>query len=561
MYHNYFGLKEPAFSIAVNPNYLYMSRQHKEALAHLLYGVKGGGFVMLSGEVGTGKTTIIRCLLEQLPDDTDIAIVLNPMAKVLEMLYTICDELGVSCIQDTPNIKDLTDALYTYLLNNHRKGRNTVLLIDEAQLLSEESLEQIRLLTNLETTTKKLLQIILVGQPEINDVLAKPSMRQLSQRITARFHLKPLTESETQSYIIHRLGVAGMPEGRNPFPPVIVKHIHRFTGGIPRLINIVCERSLIGAYGHNKVTVDKSIFEAAKLEVVGNVDQSRSPYATGYWKKAAALASTAAVFLALVVLYFLLAEQPKQKPQQAKAPEASNVAISENASTSAPIIRSTPTSTPPPDEKLISANTSDNATQSESYYIANFDEARLLLLSFLGQEIAHESKPCWSLIRYKISCEEQTLSTWDELSDLNRPAVLNITTASKFKSHVILIGLKDSTALLYTPDEKQVKVELADLGPYWTGEVFYIWQRPSGFKEPIGIGTSGQTVSWLAKTFAELDNQAKPLADRKYTKALAERVKIFQRTQRLSADGVVGKQTLLRLNDKLGLDSQLITEF
>ena len=168
MYHTFFGLTEPAFSIAVNPRYLYMSQQHKEALAHLLYGVAGGGFVMLTGEVGTGKTTIIRCLLEQMPENTDIAIVMNPMSNVPELLTTICDELDAAYVKDEPSVKDLTDALHTFLLRNHTRGRNTVLLIDEAQLLSIEALEQVRLLTNLETTTQKLLHIILVGQPELN---------------------------------------------------------------------------------------------------------------------------------------------------------------------------------------------------------------------------------------------------------------------------------------------------------------------------------------------------------------------------------------------------------
>ena len=219
MYHSYFGLDEQAFSIAVNPRYLYMSTQHREALAHLLYGVSSGGFVMLTGEVGTGKTTIIRCLLEQLPDHADLAIVMNPSASARDLLCSICDEFGVSYTAEETSIKVLTDKLSEFLVDNHRQGRKTIVLIDEAQLLRISTLEQVRLLTNLETNTQKLLQIILVGQPELNELLAKPALRQLSQRITARYHLRPLSVDETEAYIKHRLAVADMPPGRQPFPP------------------------------------------------------------------------------------------------------------------------------------------------------------------------------------------------------------------------------------------------------------------------------------------------------------------------------------------------------
>src|SRR5690606_1979704 len=256
MYHDFFGLKEQAFSIAVNPRYLYMSDQHREALAHLLYGIQIGGFVLLTGEVGTGKTTIIRSLLEQLPEQTDIAMVFNPMANVPEMLGMILDELRVQYEKSQTSVKYLTDVLHHFLLDNHARGRNTVLLIDEAQLLSADALEQIRLLTNLETNTQKLLQIILVGQPELNTLLSRPRLRQLAQRITARFHLSPLNLAETRAYIAHRLQVAGLNGEKNPFTPGIVKKIHRFSGGIPRRINILCERILIGLYGHNQHQVD-----------------------------------------------------------------------------------------------------------------------------------------------------------------------------------------------------------------------------------------------------------------------------------------------------------------
>ena len=225
-YHEYFGLDDQAFSIAVNPRYLYMSDQHREALAHLLFGVKSGGFVMLSGEVGTGKTTIIRCLLEQLPDNADLAIVMNPSASARDLLCSICDEFRLTYAPNETSLKNLTDTLTEFLVKNHMRGRKSIVLIDEAQLLRISTLEQVRLLTNLETNTQKLLQIILVGQPELNELLAKPALRQLSQRITARYHLRPLTEQNTEAYIKHRLKVAGMPPGRIPFGPKVIARIH-----------------------------------------------------------------------------------------------------------------------------------------------------------------------------------------------------------------------------------------------------------------------------------------------------------------------------------------------
>ncbi|MEE3019415.1 MAG: AAA family ATPase, partial [Pseudomonadota bacterium] len=190
MYHQHFGLNEAPFSIAVNPRYLFMSQRHRDALAHLLYGVSGGGgFILLTGEVGTGKTTVNRCLLEQLPDTTDLAIILNPALSALELLASACDELGIDYPRETHSLKALTDALHRYLLENYDRGRKTVLMIDEAQHLDFDVLEQIRLLTNLETNDEKLLQIILIGQPELSDKLARPELRQLNQRITARYNL------------------------------------------------------------------------------------------------------------------------------------------------------------------------------------------------------------------------------------------------------------------------------------------------------------------------------------------------------------------------------------
>lgn len=268
MYRDYFGFKEAPFSIAPDPRYLYMSEQHREALAHLLYGVNSeGGFVLLTGEVGTGKTTVCRCLLEQIPKNVDVAFIFNPKLTVEELLSTICDELRITYPTEHKSIKLLVDCINARLLDAHASGRSTLLIIDEAQNLSRGVLEQIRLLTNLETNRRKLLQIILLGQPELLLTLAEPKLRQLSQRIIARYHLGPLSRSEVGAYVNHRLIIAGA--GGSLFPKAALARLHKLSGGVPRVINVLCDRALLGAYAEGKQIVDLKILKRSAREVFG----------------------------------------------------------------------------------------------------------------------------------------------------------------------------------------------------------------------------------------------------------------------------------------------------
>ena len=268
MYKEYFGLKELPFSIAPDPRYLYMSEQHREALAHLVYGMNtDGGFVLLTGEVGTGKTTVCRCLLDQLPENIDIAFILNPKLSVDELLASICDELRIQYPPGNNSIKVFIDHINTYLLDAHARNRKTVLIIEEAQNLSTDVLEQIRLLTNLETNQQKLLHIIMLGQPELRDKLSRPELRQLSQRITARYHLGSLSRQETSEYVSHRLSVAG--GHRTLFPDSVMGKLHRLSNGIPRLVNLICDRALLGTYAQGKDRVDNATLVKAAREVTG----------------------------------------------------------------------------------------------------------------------------------------------------------------------------------------------------------------------------------------------------------------------------------------------------
>lgn len=270
MFGKYFNIDESAFSIAPNPKYLYLSKQHEEALAHLIYGVtRKGGFVCLTGDIGTGKTTICRCMFEQLPENTDIAFVINPKFSPMELLASICDELHIPYSSFQPGLKEYVKKLNEYLIEAHGKGRSTVLVIDEAQNLSIEALEHVRALTNLETNDQKLLQIILIGQPELKALLAKPELEQVNQRITARFHIGPLSLNETNHYINHRLSVAGAKQ--KIFSVANIKQIFRLSKGVPRRINILCDRVLLGAYTIRKSKISSEIINQSSQEVFGEL--------------------------------------------------------------------------------------------------------------------------------------------------------------------------------------------------------------------------------------------------------------------------------------------------
>ncbi len=332
MYTAHFGLREPPFALTPDPAYIYLSRHHREALAHLLYGTgENGGFVQLTGEVGTGKTTLVRALLEQGLERVDIALCLNPRLTVEELLATICDELHIEYPRNHQGLKPLLDALNAHLLRAHAAGRHTVLIIDEAQNLSREVLEEIRLLTNLETTKHKLLRIILVGQPELRHLLARSDLRQLAQRITARYHLPPLDQKETAAYIDYRLRVAD--RNGSLFTPSALRAVYRQSGGVPRLINIICDRALLGAYSQGLAVVDAKIVRKAAQEafqgppkrLAGEVRPARSQWALGILLSGFMLIG---IGLWLPETSFLSAPSPSEVPMAATAvPPAAATAV------------------------------------------------------------------------------------------------------------------------------------------------------------------------------------------------------------------------------------------
>lgn len=275
MYTGFFGLTSPPFSIAPNPDFMYLSPRHTEALAHLRYGLgDAGGFVLLTGEVGTGKTTVSRTLLQELDEQTEVAFILNPTLSELELLAAICDELKIRYKKTDASLKLLSDKITQRLQKNHDAGKKTILIIDEAQHLQPAVLEQLRLLTNLETNTKKLLQVILIGQPELQQLLQRNDLRQLAQRITARYHLLPLNFAEVQHYVRFRLQVAGCQ--RPVFSDKAVKKLFELSGGIPRLVNLLADRAMLAAYSQQQQLVEALEVQRAAIEILPPVAESKS---------------------------------------------------------------------------------------------------------------------------------------------------------------------------------------------------------------------------------------------------------------------------------------------
>ena len=564
MYYRYFGLKEAPFSIAVNPRYLYMSARHREALAHLVYGVGagsgagGGGFILLTGEVGTGKTTTIRCLLEQLPKNTDIAIVLNPALNTIELLATICDELSIAYLSHEQSLKVLTDKLHQFLLDNYAKGRNTVLLIDEAQHLQFKVLEQIRLLTNLETNTKKLLQIILVGQPELRTLLQKPELRQLAQRITARYQLKPLSIKETQDYIRHRLHVAGLPANQELFPFSVIKGLHKVSRGVPRIINVLCDRMLLGTYGKNKTMVDKTILKQATLEVMGDENDLRLHRTT-------LLPSIIAIITFVLLAGLAWWNWPQLSQSIPKAPFSEPVSnhTAPETQASPPVSKPAATIVTPKPEILapaspvsepITLSTPDPTTMTPTWY-SDKSVALIDLVTHLDFP-ADTAEECFN---HALRCETLSFESWQELLSYNRPGVLSLTTADKLSGYGILLAIHNNNALIIRQGEK-IQLTLEALTTLWTGEYTFIWQAPKVFNKPVSLTDSGPIIQWLAEAFATIDEQDTLLADDIFNMPLTNRVKIFQSNHQLKPDGSVGVKTILKLNERIGVAKTLNTK-
>jgi len=558
MYTHFFNLKQSPFSIAPDPRYLFMSERHREALAHLLYGIgSGGGFVLLTGEIGAGKTTVCRCFMEQIPENCKLGYIFNPKLSVEELLLSICDEFGIELPPQgagAVSVKGYVDAINAYLLASHAQAKNNVLIIDEAQNLSAEVLEQLRLLTNLETSERKLLQIILIGQPELRTMLARPELEQLAQRVIARYHLGSLTEAETGAYIEHRLAVAGA-SAIAPFPRRLMGLVHSLAKGVPRRINLLCDRALLGAYVENQPQVTRVILRRAASEVFSGQEVAPGALLTSAagrrWPLVAAGALGGVIISA--VLWQLAAHDAKPGMQTAQA--ASN--------TPAALVGTGAVSAPKPGAAAHGASTAAAAAGAQAAALAPAvaappaaaavaagdgagRAAALRQLAGMWGLALVDGDPCPTAARLNLRCL-QTKGGIDELRQLDRPAVLTMRDDAEAPKHVLLTALDKRKATIMTPGGTPLTISLDALDARFSGEFTTFWRAPRSWRDEVSVGDHGPDVDWLAKRLSQLYELKKPQENQPLDAALRSRLTEFQTEQHLKADGVAGPKTFIRL--------------
>ena len=551
MYAPFFGLKHEPFSIAPDPRYLFMSERHREALAHLLYGVNGGGgFVLLSGEIGAGKTTVCRCFLEQIPRRTNVAYIFNPKLTVIELLQSVGEEFGIPRQQPTrsgePTVKDYLDPLNEFLLKTHAVGQNNVLIIDEAQMLSAEVLEQLRLLTNLETNERKLLQIILIGQPELRDLLARPELEQLAQRVIARYHLGALTADETERYIRHRLSVAGMTVAM-PFDAASMQRIHQLSRGVPRRINLLCDRALLGAYASGKGQVDRAIVDKAAREVF---DKEGAGGARGWYadRRArwglAALVGAALGAVAVVTLLPLTGGLLRGTPASTSAlaasaakPALAAVAASAAASGVAPVASAAAFLSAAEWQARVKTLTHDER------------DAWRQLAPAWKLAIDADAEPCATAQRSQVQCFRSPGSTLALIRQLDRPGIVTLRDDNERPVYALLTGLTNDSATLRIGEVSQT-IRLVALASLWRGDFATFWRAPPGYAGKLVDAGSGTLAGWVSRQLAAVQGQPVAANEAEWK----AQVSAFQLAQGLKADGLAGPTTFMQLNRATGID-------
>jgi general secretion pathway protein A len=565
MYDDYYRFKQKPFSIAPDPAFLYLSERHREALAHLMYGLRtDGGFVLITGEVGTGKTTLIRSLIDEVPDDIDVAFVLNPRLTVNELLETLCEELGIHPRSEAATTnKHLIDRLNKHLLRTHALGRSTVVIIDEAQNLSPAVLEQIRLLTNLETNERKLVRIILLGQPELAEMLDRREMRQLVQRVTARYHLAALTSDDTRAYIAHRLSLAG----GNPhlFTRGAARETFRLSRGIPRLINVIADRALLGTYVEGRPRVSARIVRKAAREAFGQQAWLRPRLWTGL----------AASLLLLVIAgaWALWDRNPQWRTTPTASPEhpavsetvarppdvASNPSDSVAGRSESPAGSNGPLTqtqaTPDDIAPTIKPPTIEPAPAVADRFarpagISAFDSQRdayAAVFDRWGAAFDPTAVPCDQAPDAGLQCLKQN-GTWNDIERLDQPVVLELWDDSAKPYYAALLRHSDDTMTVKLGGT-EIETTAEELGNHWYGSYVVLWQMPPDYRGNLELGDQGPSVAWLRQHLAsalQIDLRAPDPA--RFDDGLRTALIRFQRENGMVPDGVAGPMTWIAVN-------------
>ena len=546
MYKDYFRLSEMPFSIVPDPRFLFLSDRHREAIAHLLYGVQGeGGIVLLTGEVGTGKTTVCRSLLEQLPENIDVAFILNPRMNVEELLQTVCEEFHIAVAPANPGTKPFVDAIHAWLLETNARGRRAILIVDEAQNLDPLVLEQLRLLTNLETNTRKLLQIFLIGQPELQAMLARPEMRQVAQRVVVRYHLSRLDPSEISAYVAHRLRISGAPPAI--FPDSLMKPLYRASGGVPRLINLVCDRALLVTYVKGRQQVTAPLLRQAVREVVA----ARPPRR---YRWAAVVAGLLAMASAALVEATGMTNVMSGWSSPWFAPVSPVTLTAPAQPPAVPIRPPEPAALPRSPEPAVVSLPTATVEWPGSIAIANSEALAfqsLFKLYGMNVDVPSRADPCRQAEELGMRCYAGRGGLSDLLL-LDQPVVMRLSSADGREYSVTLTALDmehQAATLLVAGTER--RVALGDLATAWSGRYVLIWKSPPGFRDSLVMNQRGPAVTWLRQAMATIDglhDDGTGMLDA----ALAQRIRVFQLAEGIQPDGLVGPLTAIRLNVRSG---------